>query len=105
MDTIIGRANGTTFLEISKANFRPIPMLVPSPAVLNSFKTSTAPMYDRITNNIIQNATLTALRDRYLETHRGSLEANTLDTAELHFKHLARIRSRTREDLGRTFDA
>jgi hypothetical protein len=25
------------------------------------------------------------------ETHRGSLEANTLDTAELHFKHLTRI--------------
>jgi hypothetical protein len=35
--------------------------------------------------------TLTSLRDRYLETHCGSLEVNTLDTAELHFKHLARI--------------
>jgi integrase len=35
--------------------------------------------------------TIAAFRDRYLETHRGSLESNTLDTAGLHFRHLARI--------------
>lgn len=33
--------------------------------------------------------TLAQLRDRYLKTHKASLEANTLATAEMHFRHLA----------------
>ena len=32
--------------------------------------------------------TLGVLRNRYLETHRGSLEATTINGIELHFKHL-----------------
>jgi integrase len=32
--------------------------------------------------------TLVTLRDRYLGTHRGSLEERTIDGIELHFKHL-----------------
>jgi integrase len=32
--------------------------------------------------------TLAVLRDRYLETHRGALEATTIDGMQLHFKHL-----------------
>lgn len=32
--------------------------------------------------------TLTAFRDRYLETHRPSLEARTVEGIELHFRHL-----------------
>jgi integrase len=35
--------------------------------------------------------TLAAFRDSYFDTHRDSLEARTVDTAELHFKHLVRI--------------
>jgi integrase len=35
--------------------------------------------------------TLAAFISRYLDTHRESLEANTLATTELHFKHLKRI--------------
>jgi integrase len=35
-----------------------------------------------------QALTLTALRDRYLETHRRSLEPRTIEGIELHFKHL-----------------
>lgn len=31
--------------------------------------------------------TLTALRDRYLGTHRGSLEKSTVEGIELHFRH------------------
>jgi len=42
MDTIKGRANGTTFQEISKGNFRPIPMLVPHPAIMARFTESVA---------------------------------------------------------------
>lgn len=35
-----------------------------------------------------QALTLAAFRDRYLETHRPSLEQRTLDGIQLHFKHL-----------------
>ncbi len=35
--------------------------------------------------------TLRAFRDRYLDTHRPSLEARTVDGIELHFKHLLRV--------------
>jgi len=35
--------------------------------------------------------TLARLRDRYLETHRASLEANSLATIEMHFRHLTRF--------------
>ena len=34
MENIKGRANGSTFMEISKKAFRPIPILVPSQATL-----------------------------------------------------------------------
>ena len=37
MDTIEGNANGTTFMEISKKNFRPIPAVVPPPPVVEKF--------------------------------------------------------------------
>ncbi len=36
METIKGRANGSTFMEISKKAFRPIPILVPPAPVINS---------------------------------------------------------------------
>ena len=33
--------------------------------------------------------TLASFRDRYIATHKASLEANTLATAEMHFRHLS----------------
>jgi integrase len=36
-------------------------------------------------------STLSAFRDRYLATHRDSLEERTVDGIELHFKHLCRV--------------
>jgi integrase len=43
-------------------------------------------------NNVVARAlTLAAFRDRYFQTHQESLEERTLDTAQLHFKHLVRI--------------
>jgi hypothetical protein len=35
--------------------------------------------------------TLAQFRDRYLSTHRESLEDRTIDGIELHFKHLCRV--------------
>jgi hypothetical protein len=40
------------------------------------------------TPDALPGLTLGALRDRYLGTHRSSLEANTVVTIELHFRHI-----------------
>src|SRR5947209_10560610 len=41
-----------------------------------------------VTNGVTKSvATLTAFRDRYLATHRASLEPRTVDCIELHFRH------------------
>jgi type I restriction enzyme, S subunit len=66
METIIGNANGTTFLEISKANFRPLQVLVPPPDVLTAFVAQVDPLYRRVVANLKQSRTLAALRDALL---------------------------------------
>lgn len=66
IDRIVANANGTTFLEISKTNFRPIPALVPSDDTLRLFSTVVAPLYDRITANIHEARVLNNLRDQLL---------------------------------------
>jgi type I restriction enzyme S subunit len=63
MEQIKGRAGGTTFQEISKKNFRPIPVLVPSREVLAAFEAQVAPLYNKISANLRQSATLAAIRD------------------------------------------
>jgi integrase len=40
---------------------------------------------------VAKSVTLEAFRDRYIQTHREALEERTINTAELHFKHLVRI--------------
>ncbi|MFP6864034.1 restriction endonuclease subunit S [Pseudomonas sp.] len=42
------RASGTTFAEISKKTFRPIPVLVPEGEVLSEFCRVVAPLYEKI---------------------------------------------------------
>ncbi|MFL6261500.1 MAG: restriction endonuclease subunit S [Thermoanaerobaculia bacterium] len=66
METIIGNANGTTFLEISKQNFRPIEVIVPPKAVLDRFVDLVAPLYRRIASNLKESRTLSTLRDTLL---------------------------------------
>lgn len=66
MDLIKGRAGGTTFAEISKQSFRPIPVLVPSRPVLDVFMSKVTPLYERITLNVRQNRRLAGLRDTLL---------------------------------------
>jgi len=66
MATIVGRANGTTFLEISKANFRPIPILIPNAPVLKRFNGIVQPIYARIAATAIETETLAAIRDALL---------------------------------------
>lgn len=66
MDGIKSRANGSTFMEISKKAFRPIPALVPSADVLIAFANVTDPLFERLIENERQAQTLTQLRDTLL---------------------------------------
>lgn len=66
MEDIKSRANGTTFQEISKGSFRPMPILVPPEAVVRAFDALVTPLYEAITANLRENFALTALRDSLL---------------------------------------
>ncbi len=66
LDTIIANANGTTFLEISKSNFRPIKTLAPPAPVLSHFVNIARPLHRRMVNNLIEANTLTTIRDALL---------------------------------------
>jgi type I restriction enzyme S subunit len=63
MDVIVQNANGSTFQEISKRNFRPLKVTVASLSVLTVFDDKIAPIYCRIANNEIESRTLAELRD------------------------------------------
>lgn len=66
MDSIHARANGSTFMEISKASFRPIPLIVPPEPIMVGFTALVRPMFERIRANQEETRTLTALRDLLL---------------------------------------
>jgi len=66
MDRIKARAGGTTFAEISKKNFRPIPVVVPSDAERERFEVTTGPLVSKMATNEIQSRTLSELRDTLL---------------------------------------
>ena len=63
MASVVARANGTTFMEISKRNFRPIPALCPPDQVLADFVRVVEPMHLRIEQNVRESKSLAALRD------------------------------------------
>lgn len=66
MKAIKGRANGSTFMEISKKAFRPIPALLPSPAVVKRFHDFAIAVFSRVTANERQARALAELRDTLL---------------------------------------
>ena len=65
-EEIVSRANGSTFLEISKANFRPIPVVTPSADVMRVFEGRARPLYERIVESARESRTLASLRDTLL---------------------------------------
>lgn len=77
-DEIVSRANGSTFLEISKANFRPIPVVTPSTGLMQAFDKQVRPLYERIVECVRESNTLIALRDTLLPK---------LMSGDLHSKH------------------
>ena len=66
MENIKGRANGSTFMEISKKAFRPIPALVPPAVIIQAFTEIADALFDRLVENEQQAQTLSTLRDTLL---------------------------------------
>lgn len=66
MDSIHARANGSTFMEISKSSFRPIPLILPPEPIMAGFVALVRPMFERIHANQQETRTLTGLRDLLL---------------------------------------
>jgi type I restriction enzyme S subunit len=66
MEGIKGRANGSTFMEISKKAFRPIPILLPNPKLLDVFEETCGTLFDRLLLNSKQAQTLCEIRDSLL---------------------------------------
>lgn len=65
-DEIVSRANGSTFLEISKANFRPIPVVRPIDVLFEKFDQYVEPLYKRIVSNEQETRLLAVQRDSLL---------------------------------------
>lgn len=66
MNAIVGNANGSTFQEISKSNFRPLRVVVPSDPVLTSFARSAGSLYRQLAENERESRSLAKLRDTLL---------------------------------------
>lgn len=67
MEAILANANGSTFQEISKKNFRPITSATPNdPAILRAFGEIAQPLIDRIVSAARENRTLAETRDYLL---------------------------------------
>jgi type I restriction enzyme S subunit len=65
-ELIKSRANGSTFLEISKSNFRSIELVRPPDRVIKAFDRLVRPMYERLVKNEVESGELAATRDSLL---------------------------------------
>ena len=66
MEHIESRASGTTFLEISKKNFKPMFVVVPTTDLMASFTQTAKPIYEKIESNCLETNRLIKLRDTLL---------------------------------------
>jgi type I restriction enzyme S subunit len=66
MDTIIGAANGSTFLEISKSVFKELEFILPSKRNLESYDYQVSPIFTKIRKNQLQIRSISRLRDTLL---------------------------------------
>lgn len=77
MDLIIERANGSTFLEISKTNFKQINCHIPSKVILNEYVNQVELLFEQLKINLRENQELTNLRDTLLpKLISGELEVS-----------------------------
>ncbi len=66
MEEIKQRASGTTFAEISKSNFKPIPAIVPANSIINAFSVHISEIYNFVHSNVLQSESLSSVRDLLL---------------------------------------
>jgi type I restriction enzyme S subunit len=66
LDAIKAHASGTTFPEISKKNFRPLPVVVPTSDVIVAYRQAADPLLDLLTACVEENEQLAAMRDYLL---------------------------------------
>ena len=77
MNSVIERANGSTFLEISKTNFKQINCIIPSFQILNNYIWQVEILFEQLKSNLLENRELTNLRDTLLpKLISGELEVN-----------------------------
>ena len=65
-DEIANHANGSTFLEINKANFRQIPVITPEANIMKAFDCLVRPLYGCVVSNEGTSIVLIAQRDALL---------------------------------------
>ena len=65
-ERIVNHANGSTFLEISKRNFRNIPLVMPEEEVMPAFDRFARPLYERIVSHERESCSLAIQRDALL---------------------------------------
>ena len=65
-EEIVNHANGSTFLEISKGNFRGIPIVVPGEPVMAAFDRRARSLHERVVSNERESRALSLQRDALL---------------------------------------
>jgi type I restriction enzyme S subunit len=66
MNAVKSKANGSTFQEVSKTNFKDIDVIIPLNETLREFDEIVTPIFSKIVENVFQILTLTQLRDSLL---------------------------------------
>ena len=66
MDTIKAHASGTTFAEISKKVFRPLPIVEPAGGVIAAYKQVAEPLFELLTGCVSEIVRLAEMRDYLL---------------------------------------
>ena len=66
MDMIKAHASGTTFPEISKKNFRPLPVVLPTGDVIAAYQQTSDPLFELLVACVKENLQLTHVRDYLL---------------------------------------
>lgn len=66
MEEIKGQANGSTFLEISKKAFRPMPVIYPGSDLMGRFAEAVTPLFEQLVARVKESSQLAELRDALL---------------------------------------
>lgn len=66
METVVSRANGSTFLEITKTNFKEIKLVIPETKIADHFEKIATSLFEQVKFNEQQSVTLKSLRDALL---------------------------------------